>query len=154
MSNQDSTPDRAAEAMEFLHAAQNVAANAGDYDSARILQTEAIARAILAVADAINANGATERMQQQLKSNAEAFRVEIERGLKTNAEAVGLNPNPTDQDVEELAADLWKADPANEGNPAREFAHDYANKQDAYLKMARAALGISEEPRRKDSRRP
>lgn len=105
----------------------------------------ATAHAILAVADAINANGATERMQQQLKSNAEAVRIEIERGL---------NPNPTDQDVEELAADLWKADPANEGNPAREFAHDYANKQDAYLKMARAALGIKDEPRRKDSRRP
>jgi len=105
----------------------------------------ATAHALLAIADAINANGATERMQQQLKTNAEAVRIELERGF---------NPNPTDQDVEELAADLWKADPANEGNPAREFAHDYANKQDAYLKMARAALGIRDERSRKDSRRP
>lgn len=104
-----------------------------------------IIHALLAVADAINTNGATERMQQQLKHNAEAVRIELERGF---------NPKPTDQDVEELAADLWKADPKNHGNPAGRFENDYAASQDRYLTMARAVLGISEEPRRKDSRRP
>lgn len=143
MSDQETNTTTAHRHIEWTHDWQEREGDTPETGLANAILANAYAQ--LAVADAINSNGATERMQQQLKHNAEAVRIELERGF---------NPKPTDQDVEELAADLWKADPANEGNPAREFAHDYAHRQDSYLKMARAALGISEEPRRKDSRRP
>lgn len=60
----------------------------------------------------------------------------------------------TDEQITSLAATLWQADPGNQASPAQRFQDDYAHRQDQYLAMARAALGITDQPTQKDSRRP
>lgn len=60
----------------------------------------------------------------------------------------------TDEQITNLAATLWQADPGNQASPAQRFQDDYAHRQDQYLAMARAALGITDQPTQKDSRRP
>ena len=49
-------------------------------------------------------------------------------------------------EIERLAQELWEADPGNHANPARRFQDDYNHRQDQYRAMARAALGIKDEP--------
>lgn len=65
-----------------------------------------------------------------------------------------LQQDITDEQITSLAATLWQADPGNQNSPAQRFQDDYAHRQDQYLAMARAALGLQDEPRKKDSRRP
>ena len=50
-------------------------------------------------------------------------------------------------EIEACAQDLWKADPGN-NTPARTFSEDYASAQDRYRAMARAALGLHDEPKK------
>jgi len=139
---------------QILIKAQELATEHGDYDSARLLQTEAIARGFLAVADAIN--------QLALRTNQEhehTYRLGDPTCVHCGAQQVEQIPEPTTEaewaaEIERLAADLWKADPANRNSPARRFTDDYLHRQDTYRAMARAALGIQDEPTKKDNRRP
>lgn len=65
-----------------------------------------------------------------------------------------LQQETTDEQITGLAATLWAADPGNQASPAQRFQDDYAHRQDQYLAMARAALGLTDQPQRKDPRKP
>lgn len=126
---------------QLLHKARGEATQNGDYDSARLHQSEAIATGLLAVAT------------EQRQTNT-LLRTYLDSVNPPAAHDEQLQQDVTDEQITGLAATLWQADPGNQASPAQRFQDDYAHRQDSYLAMARAALGLTDQPQKKDSRRP
>lgn len=129
----------AAEALRYATEANDI--NAWAAEQRQILAATGQTFATLALAD------------QQAETN---------RLLRTYLDSVNppadhdeqMQQDTTDEQITGLAATLWAADPGNQANPARRFQDDYAHRQDQYLAMARAALGLTDQPTQKDSRKP
>jgi len=145
--------------------------NSGDTEDAEIYRSSANTYALLTVAEELKTanllnyyattgtNIYNERQREELTRRLGIPETPIVP-LSQEAAAAGFNVDdivpggglPTKADleaeIEACARDLWKADPGN-NTSARSFDEDYLERQDRYRAMARAALGLTDEPKDK-----